>query len=383
MPTTERFTPMLTFLSIKGLKPKSKQYDVADVPGLFLRVNPSGKKVWRINKSVKGKRIVRQLGEYPTISLQDARKALEDLTTPIVTPTVDNTFNGIYKDWLDLKKRSIKNWSDIDERMQKYILPYVGQLPMSLVTPPQLIKLLKDDLEKRNKLETIKRICGYIKEIETFAVNSGRVESMKFQGLQKVFASPGTRLANRPSIPPQRLPEILPLLQAETLKARTTWDTIQIAFYTLLRPIEYCSMEWEWIHDGVIEVPAEVMKMKKPHLVPITRQLEKVLSDRPQVSDFVLTSPDRKDCHIRTAAQEVFFRRHGLKGILVPHGIRAIGRTWMHENGINNDVAEMCLAHRVGTRVTQAYDRTDLLEERREAMQKWCDFVESCLKQRS
>ncbi len=200
---------------------------------------------------------------------------------------------------------------------------------------------------------------------------------LRFQGMGKVFVKP--KVINRPSVHPSQLPEILEKLQAETLKARTTWDAIQVAFYTLLRPIEYCSLEWEWVHDGVIEVPAEVMKMKKPHLVPITRQLKKVLGDRPQVSDFVLTSPDRKDHHIRTAAQEVFFRRHGLQGILVPHGIRAIGRTWMHENGIDNDVAEMCLAHRVGTRVAQAYDRTDLLEERREAMQKWCDFVESCL----
>lgn len=368
---------MLNLFKIKALKPKNTQYEVSDGNGLFLRVNPSGKMVWRINKSVNGERVVKQIGDYPTISLQKARDILRELTA--MTPERNNTFNGIYQDWLDLKRQSIKNWSDIDERMRKYILPKVGDLPFSLITPPQIIKILKDELESRGKLETIKRICGNIKELETFAVNSGRVESMKFQGLHKVFAHPNTKLVNRPSVPPQMLPEILPKLRLAAIKAPTTWDAILIGFYSLLRPAEYCAMEWSWIKDDVIELPSGIMKMKREHVVPISKQLQTVLERRIHVGEYVLTSPDKLQQHIRIESQALFFRRHGLTGILVPHGIRAIGRTWMHENGIDNDVAELCLAHRIGSRTMQAYDRTDLLDERREAMQKWCDFVESCL----
>lgn len=368
---------MLTFLIIKGLKPKDKQYDVSDVPGLFLRVNPSGKMTWRINKSVKGKRFVKTLGEYPLMTISDARKALEQLTA--VSVNNSDTFEGIYEDWLNLKKRTVKNWSDIDERMKKYILPKLGALPFSVITPPQIIKILHDELEVRQKLETIKRICGYIKEIETFAVNSGRTEALKLQGIHKVFAHPGTRLINRPSVPPSKLPELLPHLRAEAIKAPSTWDAIMIGFYTLLRPIEYCSMEWEWVKDDCIVIPAEVMKMKREHVVPISSQLRVILDNRPRIGKYVLTSPDKKQQHLRIDSLSLFFRRHGLKDILVPHGIRSIGRTWMADNRFDHDIAEMCLAHRIGSSVELAYNRTDFLEKRREVMQQWCDFVEQCL----
>lgn len=131
--------------------------------------------------------------------------------------------------------------------MQKYILPKVGKLPFSVITPPQIIKILKEELESRGKLETIKRICGYIKEVEMFAINSGRIETMRFQGIHKVFARPSTKLNNRPSVHPSQLSEILPKLRLEAVKAPTTWDAIMIGFYTLLRPGEFCALEWQWI----------------------------------------------------------------------------------------------------------------------------------------
>lgn len=196
----ENLTPMLSPLALHALKPKDKHYEVTDKNGLVIRISPNGRMTWRINKSVNCKRITRQLGDYPAISLAAARDALDQLTN-ISKTTVDDTFEGIYADWLDLKRQSIKNWQDIDERMQMYILPKVGKLPFSVITPPQIIKILKEELESRGKLETIKRICGYIKEVEMFAINSGRIETMRFQGIHKVFARPSTKLNNRPSVP--------------------------------------------------------------------------------------------------------------------------------------------------------------------------------------
>lgn len=367
---------MLTIFQIKSLKPQSKQYDVSDGNGLFLRVNPSGTKVWRINKSVNGRRFVKQLGEYPQLSIQDARKALAELTHS--EGKIDNTLNGIYQDWLALKKQTIIHWDDIDEKMQKYIIPTLGSLPFSIITPPQIIKILRENLESRGKLETIKRICGIIKEIEVYAVNSGRVNALKFQGLQKVFASPATKRVHRPSVHPSKLPQILPKLKEDTLNAPIMWRAIQIALYTLLRPAEYCALEWQWVKGDVIDVPAEIMKMKKSHYVPISGQLSELLECEHQ-GVYILPSMNKQGEHIRTAAMEVFFKRHGLKDILVPHGIRSIGRTWMTENDIPHDVAEMCLAHKVGSAVELAYNRTDLIAKRRDVMQRWCDYVYSCI----
>jgi hypothetical protein len=98
-----------------------------------------------------------------------------------------------------------------------------------------------------------------------------------------------------------------------------------------------------------------------------------------KVNDFVFPSPIKPDCPIVQESMEKFFRTHGFKGILVPHGIRSIGRTWMAENSVEFEVSEHCLAHAHRDAVVAAYNRTTLLEKRKVVMQQWCDYVESCL----
>ena len=157
------------------------------------------------------------------------------------------------------------------------------------------------------------------------------------------------------------------------------FSLLKVAFYTLLRPGEYTLMKWDWIHDDVIEVPADSMKMKRPHRVPISRQLKAVINELPKRGEYVFYSASSANGHISLGCLALFLKRIGYKDRLTAHGIRSVGRTWMAENKIPFDVAELCLAHSVGTQTVQAYNRTDLLDERREAMQKWCDYVDSCL----
>ena len=121
------------------------------------------------------------------------------------------------------------------------------------------------------------------------------------------------------------------------------------------------------------------MKMKWIHRVPISKQLQAVLDNIPRRNDYVFYSAGSASGHISESSLGVFLKRIGYQNKLTAHGIRSVGRTWMAENKISFDVAELCLAHSVGTQTVQAYNRTDLLDERREAMQKWCDFVETQL----
>jgi integrase len=375
---------MLTILDLKKLKPKDKKYEVTDQNGLLLQIYPSGAMSWRLNKSVSGKRITKTLGSYPELGLKAARALAEqivkDATPAPAAPDDVFILQSIYNDWLELKKTQIKNWRDNDLRMQKYILPVFGKRRLDSITPIELINTIKKTVASRGKLETVKRLCGVIRQVEVWAVNTGRCDNLKLQKIDQAFAKPSTQLNHRPSVHPDELPEVLSLLQNAALKANNTWSALLIGFYTLLRPGEYCAMRWDWVKESVIEVPADAMKMKTAHVVPITRQLQAVLDQRPKVTEFVLPSPDKAGAHIRPESLELFMRRHGLKDRLVPHGIRSIGRVWMHEAGIDNDVAELCLAHKVGSSVRQAYDRTTLLDQRVDAMQRWCDFVERCLK---
>lgn len=146
-----------------------------------------------------------------------------------------------------------------------------------------------------------------------------------------------TVIKNRPSVHYSQLPTVLKELQVYGLKARATWEVLLTGFYTLLRPNEYCSLEWSWINfeDNTITVPAEVMKMKLPHVVPITKQMLTLLLNRPRVGKYVFPATQGKVVqHFSTNSASLFLRRHGFKDKLVPHGIRSIGRTWMHDHDI-------------------------------------------------
>lgn len=193
---------------------------------------------------------------------------------------------------------------------------------------------------------------------------------------QEMFSPKG----QLPSVHPSRLGEIMPVLMRACMGSSMMWQIVQTGFYTLLRPGELVALKWAWIKDGIIEIPAEIMKMKKAHRVPITKQLQAVLNSCLVTSDFVFPSPYSPEKHVRIESLEKVFYRNGFKGILVPHGIRSIGRTWMAEHGEDHQVAEACLAHRIGGAVELAYNRSDLLERRRDAMQRWCDFVEGIIK---
>ena len=378
-------TTMLNIIEVRQTRPKEKPFQLSDGNGLFLRIMPNGKRKWIFNRSVNGQHVSKQLGEFPQLSLKDARDMAAQLYLDMKNTTVkkSGTFSSIFSEWMMLKQTEIKNWKDIVLRFEKYILPVFGDKQYKTITQMEIITTLKTDLGKRGKLETIKRICGNLKEMELYAFNCGLVDSLRFQSLSAVFPAPSTKLRNRPSIPYSQLSEVLPQLQVAGLKARATWEVLLCGFFTLLRPGEYCQMKWEWVdfENRIIQVPAEVMKMKRPHTVPISTQLMVLLQNRPRVSEYVFPATQGKQNQpFSENATSLFLRRHGMQGRLVPHGIRAIGRSWMFDNGIDFDVAELCLAHTIGNQTVRAYLRSDRLDERRTAMQSWCDFVEQCLK---
>ena len=376
---------MLNQLTIKNAKPVDKLYSLADKDGLFLRVKPTGIKQWYISKNVKTQRISKIIGTFPEMSLKEARDTLAQLVAQVQTQSTPKikapTLKEVFDEWFEVKQTRIKNHRQIKGRFELYIFPTLADVQFSLITPMQIIDILKQKCLKSGKYETIKRICGPIKELEVFALNCGYIDALKLQNLQSVFPSPNSAKEHMPSVHWNDLPEVFKQLQVSAVLSRNVLPVILTGFYTLLRPIEYCALEWQWVDldEGVITVPAEVMKMKKAHRVPISSQLRTILEMQPKISKYVFPSPVDLTKHYNRDTVSKFLRNHGFKGQLVSHGIRSIGRTWMHDNDVPFDVAELCLAHTVGTSTTRAYDRSDLLEKRREAMQKWCDYVKSCL----
>lgn len=372
----------LTFISANALKPRGRDYMVADGGGLYLRVWPSGKKVWLWRKKVNGKFQSRILGTFPELSIQAARKQCSIEQQPaadaaLVPSATTMTFKEVYALWFASKQNEIRDWRRIDQRFNKY-LPLLYDRVYAEISPMEIFSMLQVPV-KAGYLETAQRLASWIAQMERYAQTLGVIEILRLQSLARTL--PKSKKTHRASFPPQELPMRMPDIMKMGLNSPLAWDMIRVGFFTLLRPGEYAAMRWEWIdlENDVITVPPEAMKMKREHRVPISRQLKSVLLNIRHSNEFVFPGRGKAHDHVDFNALPRLFRRSGFQGILVPHGIRAIGRTWMAEQGLDHSASELCLAHTLGTQVEQAYNRTDLLDKRREIMQAWCDFVQSCI----
>ena len=377
----------LTHRAALALRPAPKPYDEKVLPGLSLRVYPTGIKSWIFRKRVNGASLYECFGNFPDIGIADARRRAQDLIASMgegETPHKDRvpTVNEIFDEWIALRKDEIKDCTTVSNALKANFLPEFGPRLFGEIRPADVRSCLMK-VSERGSRETARRICTWVGQMERHALGMGYIDVLRLQGLAPLLPRPVK--GSQPSVPPSDLPEIMQILYKGAITTPQGWAAIQIAFYTLLRPSEYVSSRWDWIKSDekrgcYIEVPAEMMKMKKPHRVPVIPQLELVLDRMPRISDYVLPAWADPEHHMVTATLEKNFRKWGLKGRLVPHGIRSMGRTWMAEEGENHAAAEACLAHRIGSDVELAYNRSDLFAIRRGIMERWGNYVEWCIK---
>ncbi len=347
--------------------------------GLVLRCAPAGLCSWLFRVRSGSNIITETLGKYPDMSIaaanaEAAKRYAEHKQAPCQQSHI--TLNEVYKAWGEKKAQTAVTWRKIDLVCRKHLLRKFGSMPLEDLTAPMLIKHW-EPLEKAGLSNTLQKLCQYVKQIAVFAVNTGRVE--RIHELTKISQNYVFKAAKSyPAPAPEDLWEVFYTLEKEGRSYDQVWDLFMASFYTLSRPGEVCAIKWEWVDldAGVINFPAEVMKMKRAHTVPISSQLKALLVRSERLSEWVFTSPAKIGQHINRESVRMMLKRKGLSGTLTAHGIRSIGRTWMEQQGVNHDTAEACLAHYSGNRVIKAYVRYDYLKERREIMQKWCDFVD-------
>lgn len=378
----------LTPIAIKNLVPRAKRYTVNDGSGLFLSIYPSGKRVWILNKSVDGKRVTKTLGSYPEVGIKDARDKVASLLDSQKLETHRVSFEEIANDWLAVKKTKIRprTFGFLQKRVQKYLIARYKNMSWNDIQPYEFITYIKQ-ITGDKKL-TASLVCAEMKSIERYAVNTGRVQSAyKLQGISDALDAFTSK--HHPSVHPSKLPEVMTQIY-RSYPDRQFWFIVLTGFFTLLRSGEYLAIKWkyvDWANKNLV-IPEEIMKMKGrgDFIVPMPKQLVSIfqyLKTKTGENEYVFSQGQKRGERNRYYGQgryeEIFRKVLHLKGILVPHGIRSIGRTWMAENGIDFNVAEQCLAHEQGNAVVRAYNRTSLLELRRDAMQKWADYVNSCI----
>lgn len=367
----------LTTKKIDSLKPGATRYSIADSGGLTLRVQPSGRKIWYLRSSVAGRVVDKKLGNFPDLSLMQARQKARRLRKEVgLEPPRGYCLRDAFRLWCRLKKPQIVSYQDERRRLERNIVKPLGGRQLDEITAPLVIRAVMP-LEQAGKRATLKRVLMRLREVLDLAVCAGYIEHNPLARVSRVFAPP--TVTPMPAVGWKDLPEVMRVMADAP-------ERMQILFLfslcSMLRPGENAKLEKSWIHDDVIEIPAEHMKKRKPFRLPLTgfmRELlerEAALSPHPRCA-FVFAARVTGR-HISAQALAKHLHSTELKGRLVAHGLRSIARSWLADAQVPYEVAETCLSHDVGSLVSRAYQRSDYFDARRSIMERWSEHVRAC-----
>lgn len=393
----------LTNTEIEKAKPKEKGYNLPDGNGLFLRVKPNGAKTWIFNyfKPYTQNRTNLGLGIFPEVSLKQARETREkfrELIAKGIDPKLfkeqqaqqkafeqANTFQSLAEKWR-AKKLDEAQESTIKKeyrRLELYVLPYIGKLPLTEINAPIVITVLQP-LYRKNLNDTLHRLIRMINEILNFAVNGGLISHNPCLTVKEMFAKKAKK--NNPTIKPDELPQFMARLAQAHIEPQTRY-LIQWQLLTMVRPREAVSVEWAEINfdKKLWTIPPEKMKGTRKgrfqHIVPLSTQALRILERIKPITGHlkhVFPHYSRHNEPMNSSTANVALKRMGYKDTMIAHGMRSLARTYLADNDVSHDVAEACLAHTVGNTVSQAYNKSTYLEQRTDVMQLWGDYVERC-----
>ena len=367
----------LTAKAVEKLKPADRRYTVADGFGLALRVQPTGTKTWVLRLSVNGRLSDITLGRWPEISLLQARQmARKKRKSLSLEPPRGYILRDAFKLWCGLKKGRIVSDEAERRRLERYVMSSIGSRQIDEITAPLIIQTVRG-IEDDGHQATLKRVLMRAREIMDLAVCAGYIHHNPIDRVSRIFAAPV--VTPMPSVSWQELPDVMKVFADAPVRIRLLflWQ-----LSTMLRPVEAAKVRWDWIDGDVLTIPAEEMKMRKPHRVPLTPfmhrvlQAAKVASTHPR-SAYVFAGR-ASGRHISEQTVSKFLHASELRGRLVGHGLRSIGRSWLADHDAPYEAAEACLAHATGSKVSRSYQRSDFLEIRRPFMERWNAHIEAC-----
>ncbi|MBN4856380.1 tyrosine-type recombinase/integrase [Citrobacter freundii] len=381
---------MLTIKQIDAAKPKDKPYRLLDSNGLYLYVPVTGKKVWQLRYKLDGKEKVLTVGKYPLMSLQEARDkawlAKKDVSVgvdPVKAKKLsvkDNSFSSIYQEWYDHKKQV---WSEVystelSRMFQDDILPLIGGMEIHEIEPMQILEVIRrfEDRGAMERANKARRRCG---EVFRYAIVTGRAKYNPTPDLAD--AMKGYRKKNYPFLPADQIPAFNKALAGFSGSIVSKIAT-QVLQYTVLRTKELRSMQWSNVdfETRTITIAEEVMKGRRPHLVPMSDQVASLLEMlRPvtqPISSFVFAGRNDKTKPISENAVLLVIRQIGYEGMASGHGFRHQFSTIMNEHEWPADAIEKQLAHANSGSIRGIYNHAQYMDKRREMMQWWADWLD-------
>jgi integrase len=389
----------LTDTHCKTAKPKEKAYKLSDGGGLYLEVMPHGSKLWRLKYRYLGKENRISLGSYPEVSLKEARdkrdSAKKKLTEGVdlahhkkkekqlIVLNAAKTFELVAREWHEHSK---ERWTptyanDLLHRLEMDIFPEIGRRPIRDITPAEILSVIRK-IEDRGASEIARRSMQTCGQIFRYAVGTSRIESdptRDLKGLLKPF-----KRSHFASLEINELPNFIGILNRNEARLYAqTIRAIKLLMLTFVRTSELIGATWNEINleQAIWEIPAERMKMRKPHIVPLSKQVIELLQEQKELTGkwkWVFPNLVRPSDHMSNNTVLMALKRMGYGKKMTGHGFRALAMSTIKEKlGYRHEVVDRQLAHAPRNKVDRAYDRAQFLEERKVMMQKWADYIDT------
>jgi len=379
-------------------KPKEKIYKLYDGGGLYLEVTPKGGKLWRLKYRYLNKEKKLSIGVYPTITLAEARNKREEAKRLLANgldpssvkqevkqermSVAANTFEVIALEWYALKtpEWSKSNAENVLKRLEKDVFPILGKYPIKIITHKMILDLA-NSIKERGAHELAKRVVQMCKNIFQYAVVTGRTEKNIAEDLKGLIKSETKN--HHAAIEAKDIPQFMADLRNHKAKLNyQTYLAVNFMMLTFLRTGEMIKAEWnEFDFDEKIWiVPAPRMKMKKEHIVPLSRQAIEILQELRALHNhprYVFPSRNTRNHHMSNNTILMALDRMGYRGKMTGHGFRALAMsTIMEKLHYRYEIPDAQLAHAKKGDVARAYDRAKFIPERITMMQEWADYLD-------
>jgi integrase len=385
----------LTDIIAKNAKPQKTQFKLFDEKGLFLLITPNGSKYWRMKYRFDGKEKLLSFGTYPETSLKEARnkrdaarkqiqegfdpsqeKKLAKLTRLINS---ENSFENVAREWHEKQNQRLtaKHSKTVLKRLETDMFPLLGSRPINQITAPELLVTIQK-IEKRGAIDLAHRAMQTAGQILRYAIATGRAQrdiSADLRGALTV-----RKKVNHANLKEDELPEFLQKLSNYEGDLRTK-IALELLVLTFVRTGELRGAKWQEINFKSAEwhIPAERMKMREKHIVPLSTQVVELLHQIRTLHnnpDFVFPSHTNPNNSISENTLLYAMYRMGYHSRATPHGFRATASTILNEKNFRSEVIEKQLAHGERNKVRASYNHAQYLPERKEMMQWWANHLE-------
>lgn len=393
----------LSELKCKAAKPKDKPWKLTDGQGLYLEVMPNGSKYWRLKYRFLNKEKRLAIGVYPDTSLAFAREKRDEARRLLAMDKdpssekqkarreaimeTQNTFEKLGREWYEKKKAkwTPKHAEDVIYRLEKDVFKDIGDMPVREITPSRLLQTIRK-IEARGAHELARRARGMCEQILAYGVATDRADqnvALALRGTLEAF-----KRRHMPAIEIDEIPDFLQKLEKNDARLYPqTRRATKLLMLTFVRTGELRFAKWEEIDfdRSVWEIPAERMKMRCAHIVPLSKQSLQLFREQQEETKYINTEwvfPNQVRPKNAMSEGTILgaIKRLGYKGRMTGHGFRALAMSTIKERlGYRHEVVDRQLAHAQRNKIDAAYDRAKFLNERTVMMQQWADYLDGIL----